>query len=115
MCYLQSVKEPWKSGTSAAPSFVNFVSSEEKRATNSCDCKRSTLEPTRCYRTTNATAHSVDWRQDWKDVILKTVRTRNPTTKCALERQRPPRTRNRFTFRRLPRFGEFAVFVVSAV
>jgi hypothetical protein len=27
-----------------APSFVSFVSSEEKQATNSCDCKRSMLE-----------------------------------------------------------------------
>src|SRR5258708_40341781 len=80
----------WKSGTSTAPSFVSFVLSQEKQATNSCDCKRSMLELTRCCRTTNATAHSVNWRQErqeWKDMILKIVRTPSPTTKCALEQR----------------------------
>src|SRR5204863_7370563 len=70
----------------SAPSLVSFVLSKEKQATNSCDCKRSMLEATRCCRTTNATAHTVDWRTEWKHVILKTVLLRYSTTKCALER-----------------------------
>jgi len=67
--------------------FVSFVSSEEKQATNSCDCKRSMLELPQGCRTPNATAHSVNWRQECKDVIMKTVRTLYPTTKCAPERR----------------------------
>src|SRR6266536_28438 len=41
---------------------------------------------TQCYKTTNVTAHSVNWVQEWKSEILKTVRTSSPTTKYALER-----------------------------
>jgi len=86
-CYSESVKGPWKSGTSSAPSFVSFVSFKEKQATNSCDCEPTLLELRTWSRTTNATAHSVNGRQESKDAMLRTVWTLYPATKCTLERR----------------------------
>src|SRR5580693_9777668 len=60
--------------------------SGEKQVTNSCDCKRSMRELMQCCKTTNATAHSVNGCQEWKAMLLKTVRTPSPTTNCELER-----------------------------
>src|SRR5207248_11666155 len=85
--YSESAKGPWKSGTSSAPSFVSFVSSKEKQATNSCDSKPTLFELLECSTTTNATAHSVNGHQESKDVMLRTVRANYLRTKCILERR----------------------------
>src|SRR5207344_1062921 len=98
--YSKNLRALWKSGTSPAPNFVSFVLSEEKQATNSCDCKRSMLDLTQWCRTTDTTAHFVSWCQGSKEVILKIVRTPSPTVNCALERGR---SCGRPTFRPVPR------------
>src|SRR6266404_6411204 len=72
---------------SIVPRFLCLAWLEGKRATNSCDCKRSSLELTRYCSGIRRTACSVSWRQIWEDAIQKISRMYFPTAQCTFERR----------------------------